>query len=71
MRHKHKFRIGDMVWCTHIEGEQVKGIVKGTLSGNRYKVKVILPKSRDERHRDFMLLEILNDYHMRPIVDED
>ena len=71
MRQKHKFRIGDMVWCTHIEGVPVKGLVKGTLSGDRYHVKVILPKSRDERNREFVLLEVLNDYHMRPIVDED
>lgn len=71
MRQKHKFRIGDMVWCTHIKGEQVKGIVKGTLPGNRYKVKVLLPKSKDERNRIYMLLEILNDYEMRPMVDED
>lgn len=61
------FRKGDVVWCSHIQNERVKGIIDEKMKGKNYRVKVLLPKLKGEE--SYFSVEILGEHELHRIMD--
>lgn len=61
-------RKGDFIWCHHVKGARMKGLVLEIIDKNNFMVRTYLPISKDEKKKKYIEETILTASEIKEVI---